>query len=89
MVKRSIIKYQFEEFEELFTVCTIEELITKSKSNIHIVEVSTHTETRLICGKCGACAGHEEDRVDGECHFCHGNKIVIQKRADDGSWINA
>ena len=27
-------------------------------------------EYRTICRKCGACAGHPEDRVNGACHHC-------------------
>ena len=37
-------------------------------------------EYRTLCSVCGACAGHEEDRVDGRCHHCGNRETVQQQR---------
>jgi len=43
---------------------------------------------RLICAKCGACADHEEDRVDGKCHHCGDTRTIKQIRTRPGHWID-
>jgi hypothetical protein len=31
---------------------------------------------RTICSRCGACAEHYNDRVDGKCHHCGDTRTV-------------
>ena len=52
------------------------------------IKVQRIEETRLICAKCGSCAGHFEDRINGCCHFCGAVKTISQKRNIKGEWIN-
>lgn len=42
---------------------------------------------RLICAKCGCCAGHDEDRVDGKCHHCGSVQTTVQVRIKN-VWFN-
>lgn len=42
-------------------------------------------DVRLICSKCGACAGHPEDRVGDKCRHCGGRAIVAQERGSSGA----
>lgn len=45
-------------------------------------------DTRIICSKCGACASHEIDRVNGKCHFCGASETTVQERNETGAWVN-
>lgn len=44
-------------------------------------------EIRLICAKCGACAGHPEDRDGQRCRHCGERETVAQERDARGAWI--
>jgi hypothetical protein len=46
-----------------------------------------NAETRLICGRCGACADHKDDRIDGKCRHCRSPKLVTQMRTRKG-WMD-
>lgn len=42
---------------------------------------------RLICSKCGACAGHPEDRDGDKCRHCGERATVAQERGSSGVWV--
>jgi DNA-directed RNA polymerase subunit RPC12/RpoP len=46
-------------------------------------------DIRLICAKCGACAGHPEDRDGQRCRHCGERETVVQKRDANGAWVDA
>jgi len=59
---------------------------TKSKQNEREDEME---DIRLICEKCGACAGHVEDRDgNGRCLNCGCRATVVQERNKNGEWVN-
>lgn len=49
-------------------------------------EILMRGEIRTICSRCGACADHPDDRIDGRCHHCHETKTVTQRRDETGAW---
>jgi hypothetical protein len=44
---------------------------------------------RLLCAKCGACAGHPEDRDGDKCRHCGERATVDQERDSSGAWITS
>jgi len=43
--------------------------------------------TRVVCVRCGACAGHPEDREGGLCRHCGERRTVEQTRTASGEWV--
>lgn len=48
---------------------------------------TANAKIRLICAKCGACAGHPEDRDGDKCKHCGERATIAQERDASGAWI--
>jgi DNA-directed RNA polymerase subunit RPC12/RpoP len=44
-------------------------------------------DIRLICARCGACAGHPEDRDGAHCRHCGARETIVQERNKRGEWV--
>ncbi len=51
-------------------------------SDAEAIHETRESNTRVLCVQCKACAGHEEDRVDGKCHHCGATETEVEQREE-------